>query len=335
MTAKIILFKPKPKHYRAPDADAKTSARFGERGEGKIYVWDDRVVFAVQVAQVTNRPLLVRGPAGSGKSSLAPFVANILRQRFYNFTVTARTQARDMMWEFDALARLNDANASRGAASLASKVEQLHNYITPGMLWWAFDRHSARLRGAQSERDLQVRPCEDPGGENARQGAVVLLDEIDKADPDVPNNLLEVLGSRQFEVQETRTPVRDRQQPLILITTNDERELPRAFLRRCIVLHLWDKSEDELVEIAVQHFGEAGSAIYRPVAKRLGELRAEAEKEGLRPPSTAEYLDAVAACLELQVGPHAAGEKAELWEYLVEVGLSKQPPSRSQDRQTV
>jgi hypothetical protein len=246
-----------------------------------------------------------------------------------------------MMWEFDALARLNDANASRGIDTLATKVEQRHNYITPGVLWWAFDRRSAALRGAKSEKDLHVDvgPCKDPGGEWASEGAVVLLDEIDKADPDVPNNLLEALGSRQFEVQETKTPVRDRQQPLILITTNDERELPRAFLRRCMVLHLQEKSVDELVQIAVQHFGEGPigedrRGLYRSVAERLAELRVEAEKQGLRPPSTAEYLDAIAVCFELQVGPQASGDKAKLWEYLVEVGLSKQHPRESTHRLT-
>ncbi len=313
----------KPKEYVISDLDRKKAAAFGERGDGRVYVWDERVIFAVRVAQVTHRPLLLRGPAGSGKSSLAPFVANSLGHRFYLYTVTARTQARDMMWEFDALARLNDANVSRGEGAIADKVAQLHNYITPGVLWWAFDRRSARLRGADSEKSLHVPPCVDPAGNNAASGAVVLLDEIDKADPDVPNNLLEALGSRQFLVHETKTPVQDRHHPLVLITTNEERELPRAFLRRCIVLFLHDKTKEELAEIAGHHFPDEEGELYLKVAEGMVAIREEAKKKGSRPPSTAEYLDAIAACLELKVRPDAKGKKGELWKVLFEVSLSK------------
>ena len=307
------LFEPEAGRYQA--GGGKTSATFGERGEGKIYVWEPRTVFAVQVAQTTHRPLLLRGPAGSGKSSLAPFVANVLGAPFYSFTVTARSQARDMMWEFDALGRLNDANVAQSDDAARKRVGNLHNYVRPRALWWAFDRDSARLRGAPSEGELQVAPAEDPAGDGGGS-AVVLIDEIDKADPDVPNNLLEALGSRQFTIGDTGTTVVDRQKPLVMITTNEERELPRAFLRRCIVLHLKAKTASELCEIARQHFDGDHEPLYDKVAATLESVRQQALRANERPPSTAEYLDAVAAAIELEVSD-------DRWDELIEVALIK------------
>ena len=331
------LFDPEAGRYQA--GGGKTAATFGERGQGKIYVWEPKTVFAVQVAQATRRPLLLRGPAGSGKSSLAPFVANVLDAPFYSFTVTARSQARDMMWEFDALGRLNDANVAQSDQPARGRVGNLHNYVRPRALWWAFDRESARLRGAPSADDLQVPPAEDPAGDGGGS-AVVLIDEIDKADPDVPNNLLEALGSRQFTVTDTGTTITDRQSPLVMITTNgkedlakgvvrrkleaervygttnEERELPRAFLRRCIVLHLQAKTATQLARIAAQHFGDAHAALYDKVAATLEGIRQLALKSNERPPSTAEYLDAIAAAIELDVSD-------DRWDTLVEVALSK------------
>jgi len=330
----LPLFDPAPDLRRIEGADAK--ATFGELGDGRVYVHDQRIVFAVQVAQKTGRPLLLQGPAGSGKSSLAPFVANKLGCRFYNHTVTARTQARDLMWEFDALGRLNDANIAATVPQARDKVTNLHNYITPSVLWWAFDRCSATLRGAGSAEALQVDPCRDPATIDPRNpdtgitysqpGAVVLIDEIDKADPDLPNNLLEAFGSRRFTVAETGTRVVEQQPyPLILITTNNERQLPKAFLRRCITLQLRDKKAPELVTIAQAQFGDDTLNIYRPVADKVVELRRQATLDGLRAPSTAEYLDALIACRELGVTPsEAPGPAEERWRQLIEIGLRKE-----------
>lgn len=309
------LFEPDAGQYRF-DEDNST-ASIGERGGGRVYVWDERTVFAVQVAQTTRRPLLLRGPAGSGKSSLAPFVANTLGASFYSFTVNARSQARDMMWEFDALSRLNDANVAQSDEAARRRVGNLYNYVRPRTLWWAFDSASAMRRGAPDDVELQVDAARDPSGSGDPDRAVVLIDEIDKADPDVPNNLLEALGSRQFTVTDTGTRVVDRNTPLVMITTNEERELPSAFLRRCIVLHLKAKTAHELCDIAAQHFGEADRATYEKVAQTLDLLRREAVKSNHRPPSTAEFLDAIAAVRQLNVGDVQ-------WPQLVEVALTKQ-----------
>ncbi|WP_054691042.1 AAA family ATPase [Desulfosarcina cetonica] len=239
MQKKKELFR--PEDYKK-DLPPESTVDFGERGKGQIYVWDEKTVFAVQVAQITERPLLLRGPAGSGKSSLAPFVAITLDHAFYPFTVTARTQARDMLWGFDALGRLNDANVSRVDEDAQKRVTDCRNYLTPGPLWWAFDPQNASRRGTTGAETSPVPPAKDPAGQKQSKGAVVLIDEIDKADPDVPNNLLEVLGSHRFTVHETGDVIRDRRSPLVIITTNEERELPGAFLRRCVVLHLTEKT---------------------------------------------------------------------------------------------
>ena len=334
----------------APSAHVQT----GEHQGGKVYLHDPKTVFAVQVAQKTGRPLLLQGPAGSGKSSLATFAANILECRYYSFTVTARTQARDLMWDFDALGRLNDANVAgipKAGKQVRAKVFNLHNYVTPRPLWWALDRDSARRRGEKppvpegeadgeqadgTDEDGLVDPATvDEAGKalpiKNHHDVVLLIDEIDKADPDVPNNLLEVLGSRQFTVAETGTQIsaNEAQHPLIFITTNNERELPAAFLRRCIVLHLDHKKPTELRDIALKHYGTEHSDLYLPIAEKVKALREEAEEKGLRLPSTAEYLDAVRACIDLQIGPDSEDEvKKQRWKDLVEVSLRKTPEEK-------
>ena len=312
------------KQFQLPQSEAykKLGSRLGDRRDGRVYVHDDRINTAVRVALATNRPLLLRGEPGSGKSSLAPFIARAFERRFYWETVTARSQARDLMWTFDALGRLSDAQI--GTAASRKKVERLENYVEPRALWWAFDPPSARRRGLETGR-LDVPTARDPGEGLENAQVVVLIDEIDKADPDVPNNLLESLGSLQFTVEETRRLVSAQPDaaPLVIITTNEERELPAAFHRRCTVLFLKPHTPTDLIRIAEQHFPDKSAFkrdLFSGVADRVVALRDEAKKAGRRQPSTAEYLDAVRACLDLDVDPAAAqGE----WSRIVELTLQK------------
>jgi MoxR-like ATPase len=302
----------------------------GDRRDGRVYVHDERIRSAVRVALATDRPLLLRGSAGSGKSSLAPFMARVLGRRFYAVTVTARTQARDLMWQFDALRRLSDAQIRRPDERGPAKVDRLEHYIEPGVLWWAFDPETARRRGASRGAGPAVTDARDPGEGPPGADTVVLIDEIDKADPDVPNNLLESLGSLQFTVEETRFRVRSTgTPPLVFITSNDERELPAAFRRRCVILYLQDHEPDELVGIALAHFAQhdppASRELCTRVAAVLDRLRKAAVKGGYRPPSTAEYLDAVRACLNLPADPANGGE----WAHIEQLALFKQDPSKS------
>lgn len=300
----------------AADPRYAVSEMLGDRRDGAVYVHTERIRWAVKVAQVTGRPLLLRGPAGSGKSSLAPFVARFLKRRFYSATVQSRTQARDLMYEFDALRRLADAQANESRARI------MHHYVEPRALWWAFDPVSAAIRGAAEDLPAEIVPAADPGVGPTGANAVVLIDEIDKADPDVPNSLLEALGSRQFTISETGFTIKaETRNPLILITTNEERDLPAAFLRRCVILFLPEHQKEDLVRIARAHFGNAAADLYALIADEVLRLRKELPT-GCRPPSTAEFLDAIRACVSLELSPR---ENPKGWNFIFEFTLLKTP----------
>jgi len=304
-----------------------------DQRDGATYVVNDDIVLALKVAVITGRPLLLMGDPGAGKSSLAAYVARNLNWRYYEHVVTARTEATDVLWMFDAVRKL--ADASRPQTEGAELRDE--DYVEPGVLWWALDPVSALTRGAAAEPKRPVtEPNKDLNASRSRQHAVVLLDEIDKADPDVPNALLVPLGSMQFEVAETQLTIRlagtpaDAAAPargriLLVITTNRERDLPPAFVRRCVVHQLSSPDEDRLVEIAEAH-AKAGGHELSPgerelcaaVAVRLVALRKEAERSESWSPGTAEYLDAVRACLELGL---AVGDPE--WERIERLTLAK------------
>jgi len=290
----------------------------GDRRDGSVYVYTPKIVLAVRVAQVTNRPLLVRGSSGNGKSSLARNVARVLGWRYYEAVITSRTQARDLLWEVDLLRRLSDANLRDKEVS-----EDITPYIKPGVLWWAFDPASARRRGKPKEESDAAWDASDPNLGDESERAVVLIDEIDKADPDVPNNLLVPLGSLQFQVEETRTLVETEaaRAPLVFITTNGERELPAAFLRRCIDVELPDPDVERLVEIGKAHFDKQTDTFLRDIADRIQPTietgAAESKKTQVRA-GTAEFLDTIRACIDLEITP---GSKE--WEDLLRMTFFK------------
>jgi MoxR-like ATPase len=273
------------------------TAAAGDLRDGSVYVYDDAIVLAVNVALVTGRPLLVAGPPGSGKSSLALNVALKLGWEYIEEVISSRTQARDLLWHFDVVGRLRDAQAG-------DDVKDPGRYIQRGVLWKAFTFATEGRR------------------------AVVLLDEIDKADPDVPNNLLVALGSLAFTVEETGEQVvaRADSAPLVVITTNDERELSKPFLRRCIVLSLPPPNSPRLVEIARAHDLGGSVELYAELAQLVGRLRGEAVQRGLPPPSTAEFLDTVRACIALRIAPSPDGDDrpgSDEWELLKKTTLLK------------
>ncbi len=275
---------------------------------GSVYVYNPAIVLAINAALATHRPLLIAGSPGTGKTTLAANVAGVLGRKFYQRVVTSRTRARDLLWRFDQLQRLAAAQEGGALPPRAAHVE-------PQLLWWAFDPASARLRGAQGSEQAGITPLADPasGSPAALAGSqsVVLLDEIDKAEPDVPNDLLEVLDLERFQIEDLegqRVVQGRRQDVLVCITTNRERELPGAFVRRCVVLDL-DRAEAEwqgwLVRIGQQHFGKRGARLQREVAALVMTLRQEAEAQGLRKPGTAEYLDTLRACRDLAIQPES------------------------------
>lgn len=281
--------------------------------DGSVYVYTDRIVLAVNIALVTNRPLLLRGLPGSGKSSLAHNVARILGRRYYQAVITSRTQARDLLWTFDALHRLRDAQAKEPNKPLAS-------YVEPGALWWAFDPETASRRGGW--KDPKVPDALPPGTGGRHAGAVVLLDEIDKADPDTPNNLLVPLGSLEFVVSDLNLTVSARVPPLVIITTNEERELPRAFLRRCVTLELDPPDRDRLVAIAKAHFGPEDESRYRAIANLICP---DGKPSADDAPSAAEFLDAVRTSRELKI---PADPRNALWQDIESITLRKASPRK-------
>lgn len=271
--------------------------------DGHSYVYDSSIILAVNVALATQRPLFISGAPGTGKTTLARSVAHVLGWRYYQHVVTSRTRAKDLMWTFDSLRRLSDAQEQN------KELPPRAAYVQPQVLWWAFDSESAEFRGASAaERNSNpsIKPSKDPAlGDSNSSQAVVLLDEIDKADPDVPNDLLEALDVERFTVDELDDPrviQADAAKVLLMITTNGERELPPAFLRRCVVLQLQNLSEDWLVTIANDRFGATNDAFHRAIAQQVMTLRARAAELNERPPSTAEYLDAILACNKLGIG---------------------------------
>ncbi|MEU1500504.1 MoxR family ATPase [Streptomyces sp. NPDC005732] len=273
-------------HRQAADDDSWPASY---AADDEVYVFDDEeVVLAVNVALKTGRPLLLFGPPGSGKSSLAPNVARILGWDYHSHVVTARTEPEDLLWRFDALRRLNDAQAQQ-------LHDDIQHYYAKGPLWQAFEQSCGRR-------------------------SVVLIDEIDKADPDLPNSLLGPLGSLSFALpwnldqdhnaHNAVVSVAEESAPLVVVTTNDERELPKPFLRRCIVVELDAPDKKHLLKVAASHLGHRYDAdLAGLVADHLIGVRSSMHDE-TGGPSTAEYLDALKASQQLGVTPGTSEWKA-------------------------
>jgi MoxR-like ATPase len=280
----------------------------GDQRGGSLYVYSERVKLAVRVALSTGRPLLVRGAPGWGKSSLAGAIAKHMGWRYLEKVISSRTQARDLMSELDLVRRLSDAQGS-------GRVDpDWRRYIRPGVLWKAFDpigadiqeRHFAR--GASDGEGAAVEATAE-----SIVPAVVLLDEMDKADPDVPNNLLVALGSLQFDVDEIGPPpvkARPEALPLIIVTTNDERDLPRAFLRRCAEIELpaldgpdrdGGQRKRLLVAIGAEHLKDKlDLAFVQKIADIVVDRgNSVAAADELIVPSPAEFIDTLRAVHEL------------------------------------
>lgn len=264
--------------------------------DGSIYVCDQVTVMAVNIALATGRPLLLCGPPGSGKSSLASYIAKTMNWNYFEKVITSQTQAQDLLWTVDHVRRLRDAHVN-------NMCDDDLAYIKPQVLWWAFDSDSAKNRGF-AKLPEGVNPVLPPGIiRDAENPSVVLFDEVDKADPDVPNDLLVALGSQQFEVPDLSEPIKPRFSPLVLITTNDERALPKAFLRRCAVHVLKPPKKSDLIERAMAHFpyhSDKQDGLFSEIADKVIQVR---DQDPENVPSTAEYLDAISACLEFDIGP--------------------------------
>ncbi|HQY46938.1 MAG TPA: MoxR family ATPase [Usitatibacteraceae bacterium] len=234
------------------------------------YVADDDLKIAVNAAVTLQRPLLIKGEPGTGKTMLAEEVARALGMPLYQWHIKSTTKAQQGLYEYDAVSRLRDSQLGE------ARVGDIANYIVKGVLWEAFE----------SERQ-----------------AVVLVDEIDKADIEFPNDLLRELDRMEFHVYETRRTVRARHRPVILITSNNEKELPDAFLRRCFFHYIRFPDKETMQAIVDVHYPGIRKQLVQAALEAFFGIR---EMPGLRKkPSTSELLDWLKLLMAEDIPPEA------------------------------
>lgn len=287
------------------------------------HLFDEDSVWAVKTALAACRPLLIRGEPGIGKSQLARAVAAYCQVPFLPFVVTARSECSDLLYETDPVSRLAQAQVmDQSAKENWRDLLAEERFVRPGPLWWAFNWLSARRQaqtwcrvcGRESapseDRECCAACCEPPhrlNGWRPGMGSVVLIDEIDKADSDFPNGLLESFGNIGFNVMPTRFSVAlQGRPPFIAVTTNEERELPAAFIRRCLVLTITFPPDPKkqspaafLIERARVHFGTSiHDDVYSDAADLVLQERGR-QKDAPHRPGAAEYLDILRALHDL------------------------------------
>ncbi len=234
------------------------------------YVADDDLKLAVNAAVTLERPLLIKGEPGTGKTMLAEEVARALSKPLYQWHIKSTTKAQQGLYEYDAVSRLRDSQLGE------SRVADIGNYIVKGVLWEAFE-----------------------SGEQA----VVLVDEIDKADIEFPNDLLRELDRMEFFVYETQRTIRARHRPVIVITSNNEKELPDAFLRRCFFHYIRFPDKETMQAIVDVHFPGIKKRLVQAALEVFFDIR---EMPGLKKrPSTSELLDWLKLLLAEDIPPEA------------------------------
>ncbi|MCU0753811.1 MAG: MoxR family ATPase [Xanthomonadales bacterium] len=256
--------------------------------EQSYHQWSQIELDALTLAHAVRRPLLVRGEPGVGKTQIARAIAVVNGWMLHRVTIRPRFEAEHLIARLDPVKRL--ADAQRG------NVQSDAYYWTPGPIWRAYDFRSAQTFMASARAEL-------PETEADPAGHVILIDEIDKADSDLPNSLLELLGQRAFEFAPLGLHLGGpaARLPLVIITTNEERELPAAFVRRCVVLNLAANGDYEewLVARGQAHFQSPTRSldlrVLRAAAQQLLSDRRAMQDHGLSPPGAAEYLDLLTA----------------------------------------
>ncbi len=234
------------------------------------YIATNDLMMAVNAAITLARPLLIKGEPGTGKTQLAQEIARSLGRPLHEWHIKSTSKAQQGLYEYDAVSRLRDSQLGD------ARVHDIANYIVKGKLWEAFES--------------EVQP-------------VLLIDEIDKADIEFPNDLLRELDRMEFYVYETRELVRARHRPIIVITSNNEKELPDAFLRRCFFHYIRFPDEETMSRIVEVHYPNLRKNLLAEALSAFFHLR---EVPGLRKkPSTSELLDWVKLLVAEQIPPEA------------------------------
>jgi MoxR-like ATPase len=220
------------------------------------YVATEDLTVAVNAAVLLERPLLIKGEPGTGKTELAKQVASALGLELIEWNIKSTTKAQQGLYEYDAVSRLRDSQLGD------ERVRDVGNYIRKGKLWTAFE---------------------------ADQKVVLLIDEIDKADIEFPNDLLQELDKMAFHVYETGETVAANNRPVVIITSNNEKELPDAFLRRCFFHYISFPDQDTMRQIVKVHYPDIKEQLLTTALTQFYEIR---EQRGLKKkPSTSEVLD--------------------------------------------
>ncbi|GAC33824.1 AAA family ATPase [Paraglaciecola polaris] len=238
------------------------------------YIASDELRLAVNAAITLERPLLIKGEPGTGKTMLAEELAASLGTELIQWHIKSTTKAQQGLYEYDAVSRLRDSQLGD------DKVHDIKNYIVKGKLWHAFENTG--------------RP-------------VLLIDEIDKADIEFPNDLLQELDKMEFFVYETRETVKAVQRPIVIITSNNEKELPDAFLRRCFFHYIQFPDQEEMRRIVDVHFPEIKKDLLNQALESFFNLR---DIPGLKKkPSTSELIDWLKLLVAEDISPEALREK--------------------------
>jgi MoxR-like ATPase len=232
------------------------------------YIATDDLMMAVNAAVTLGRPLLIKGEPGTGKTQLAQEIARSLERPLFEWHIKSTSKAQQGLYEYDAVSRLRDSQLGE------ARVHDIANYILKGSVWEAF------------ESDIQP---------------VLLIDEIDKADIEFPNDLLRELDRMEFYVYETRQLVKARHRPIIVITSNNEKELPDAFLRRCFFHFIRFPDEATMQRIVEVHFPGLKKELLAEALASFFKLR---EMPGLKKkPSTSELLDWIKLLVAEDIDP--------------------------------
>ena len=247
-----------------------------DRFEGTSnYIATDDLKIAVNASVALERPLLIKGEPGTGKTVLAYEVAKALNAPLITWHIKSTTKAHNGLYEYDAVSRLRDSQLGE------ERVHEVRNYLKPGKLWEAFTS--------------PVRP-------------VLLIDEIDKADIEFPNDLLQELDRMEFYVQETDETIRAAVRPVVVITSNNEKELPDAFLRRCFFHYIRFPDDQTMTAIIEVHFPGIKRRLVSEALKTFYEIR---DTPGLKKkPSTSELLDWLKLLLVEDIDPETLRERS-------------------------